>query len=295
VSSPASVAAKGSGRGLTASALATVGWGFAGVFADLAHAPGLVLTFYRTWLGALLLTAAMVVSGRRMSWRLLWAATPGGLLLCADMSLFFSAVKLTSIAVATVIGALQPALVLFVAGPLFGERVDRRMVGWTALATVGVVVIVVGAGAPTGGERLGDFLAAGALVCWAGYFVATKRAAPGYDALSYTAAVTVVAAIGASAVLFCSSESLTRVRSSDWIWIALLAVVPAFSHVLLNWAHRHIDVAVQSVIGSANTIVAALAAWVILGQRLNALQILGGAVGVGAIMVVAARSGQLAE
>jgi drug/metabolite transporter (DMT)-like permease len=106
VSLPASVAAERSGRGLTASALAAFGWGFAGVFANLAHAPGLVLTFYRTWLGAVLLTAAMVLSGRRMSWRLVWAATPGGLLLCGDMTMFFSAVKLTSVAVATVIGAI---------------------------------------------------------------------------------------------------------------------------------------------------------------------------------------------
>jgi drug/metabolite transporter (DMT)-like permease len=113
VSLAASVAAKHSARGLTASALAA-GWGFAGIFANLAHAPGLVLTFYRTWLAAALLTAAVVVSGRRMSWRLVWAATPAGL--CGDMTMFVSAVKLTSVAVATVIGALQPALVLFVAG-----------------------------------------------------------------------------------------------------------------------------------------------------------------------------------
>lgn len=116
VSLPASVAAKHSARGLTASALAAFGWGFAGIFANLAHAPGLVLTFYRTWLTAALLTAAVVVSVRRMSWRLVWAATPAGLLLCGGMTMFFSAVKLTSVAVATVIGALQPALVLFVAG-----------------------------------------------------------------------------------------------------------------------------------------------------------------------------------
>jgi drug/metabolite transporter (DMT)-like permease len=294
VSLPAPEAGNRSVRGMTASALATLGWGFAGVFANLAHAPGLVLTFYRTWLGAAVLIAAMAVLGRRMSWRLVWAATPGGLLLCGDMTMFFSAVKLTSVAVATVIGALQPVLVLLAAGPLIGERVDRRMVAWTALAIVGVVVIVLGAGVPTGGERLGDFLAVGSLVCWAGYFVASKRAVPGNDALGYTTAVTVVAAVGATVVLFCSPQSPGHIHATDWIWIALLGLVPATSHVLLNWAHRHLDVAVQSVIASANPIVAGLAAWVILGQRLNALQIAGGIVGVGAISVVAVRRREVA-
>src|SRR5205085_224072 len=79
----------------------------------------------------------VVIYAFRGGWvrpRLLWAALPGGVAFSADITLFFTAVKHTTVANATMISALQPALVLFVAGPLFGERVTTRDVGWTLLA-----------------------------------------------------------------------------------------------------------------------------------------------------------------
>jgi drug/metabolite transporter (DMT)-like permease len=51
-------------------------------------------------------------------------------------------------------------------------------------------------------------------------------------------------------------------------------------------------VSISSVIASSNPIVAAVAAWIILGQSLGAVQVAGGAVGVAAIAIVAARGGQ---
>jgi drug/metabolite transporter (DMT)-like permease len=57
----------------------------------------------------------------------------------------------------------------------------------------------------------------------------------------------------------------------------------------VNWAHRYLDVTISSVIVSANPVVAAVGAYFILNQTLDALQIVGGAVGVAAIAVVAGR------
>jgi drug/metabolite transporter (DMT)-like permease len=288
---PSTITSGQSARGLGASGLAAVGWGLSGVFASLAFAPGLVLTFYRSWIGAGLLTAAVLLSGRRITWALLRASALGGILLGGDMALFFSSIKLTSVAVATVIGALQPALVILIARPVLGERVDRRTLAWTALAIAGVGVIVIGAGAPSRDEAVGDLLAVGSLLCWAGYFVASKRARPHVDALDYTAGVTIVAALTTTVLMLVFEPSPGQVRAGDWVWIGLLAVIPTGSHVLMNWAHRYLYVSISSVVGSASPIVAAVGAWIILGQRLDALQIAGGAVGVAAIGVVGSRRG----
>jgi drug/metabolite transporter (DMT)-like permease len=73
------------------------------------------------------------------------------------------------------------------------------------------------------------------------------------------------------------------------LWIALLSVVPTGAHLLMNWAHRYLDVSIASIIGSANPIVAAVASYVILGQRLDAIQMAGGIVGIAAITVIARR------
>jgi drug/metabolite transporter (DMT)-like permease len=281
--------------GIGAACLAAFGWGLAGVFASLTYAPGLVLTFYRTWLGAALLTGVVVASGRRVTWSLLWQSLPGGLLLCGDMTLFFSAIKLTSIAVATVIGALQPALVMLMAGPLLGDRIRRREVAWTGVAIAGVAVIAIGAGRLSHNETMGDLLAVGSLLCWSAYFIASKRAAAKVQALDYTAAVTIIAAFGSTIAMFAFGQSPSQVHLGDWTWIVLLAIVPSGAHVLMNWALGHLDVSVTSVIGSSNPVVAAAAAWIVLGQSLDGIQIAGGVIGMAAIIVVARLRGQAAE
>ena len=122
------------------------------------------MAFYRLWLGAALLTTITYASGKRLTWSTLRATWLGGIFLAGDMTMFYSAVRLTSIVDVSVIGAFQPALVLLVARPLFGERMSRADVGWIILAMAGVSVAVIGPGAAGHHRVLGDLLAVGALL-----------------------------------------------------------------------------------------------------------------------------------
>jgi drug/metabolite transporter (DMT)-like permease len=275
--------------------MAAVLWGFGAIFAVLTFAPGLVLSFYRLWLGALLLMLITLSSGRKLTWSLMRGSWLGGLLLACDMSMFYSAVKLTSIVDATVIGALQPALVILAARRLFGERMDRWDAVWIVLAMLGVTVTVLGPGVATNHELIGDLLAAGALLSWSAYWLASKHARERQGALEYTTGVTLMAALVVTPVVLVSGQSLAHVHPGDWTWIALLAVVPGSGHLAMNWAHRYVDASVSSVVGCLSPLVAAVAAIPILGQSLSALQVGGVLVGLGAIAVVAARHRQPAE
>jgi len=281
--------------GLGVSVLAAIGWGFGAIFAKLTSAPGLVLTFYRLWLGASILLVVVYASGRRLTWGTMRGSWLGGVFLGGDMAMFFSAVKLTSVVDATVISAVQPALVLIAARPLFGERMGRWDVFWIMLAIAGVASAVVGPGVTSHHQLVGDFLAVGALMSWSAYWLVSKHARAMQNALEYTAGVTIVAAMTLTPIVLLSGQSLGRVEASDWLWISLLAIVPGTAHLLMNWAHRYVDASVSSVIGSSNPIVAAAAAVIILGQPLTAIQVCGGLVGIGAIAVVATRHRQPAE
>src|ERR1035441_6125660 len=83
--------------GLGATMLAAVSWGFTGIFAVLASAPGLVVTFYRLWLAAALVVIVLYASGRRLTWAVMRASWLGGVFLASDIALFIVAVKLTSV------------------------------------------------------------------------------------------------------------------------------------------------------------------------------------------------------
>ena len=275
--------------GLGASALAAILWGFGGIFAVLVSAPGLVLTFYRLWLGAALLSAIVYVSGCKLTWATMRASWLGGVCLAGDMALFFSAVKFTSIVDATVIGAFQPVLVLIAARRLFGERMGPWDVFWILLAIVGVSVAVLGPGVTSRHQMTGDLLAVGALLCWSAYWLVSKRARELHDAMEYTASVTIVAAMTVTPIVLLSGQSLGRVKAGDWLWIFLLAIVPGGAHLVMNWAHRYVEASVSSVISCLSPLVAAVAAMVILGQPLTGVQVGGVLVGLAAIAAVAAR------
>ena len=66
----------------------------------------------------------------------------GGIALGADIALFFSAVKLTSVVNATIIGSMQPIVVGVVAAKFFGEKIGLRNVMWSLVALIGTVLVV---------------------------------------------------------------------------------------------------------------------------------------------------------
>jgi drug/metabolite transporter (DMT)-like permease len=254
-----------------------------------------VLTFYRLWLGAALLMAAIYASGRRLSWKTLRTSWLGGIFLGADMAMFFSAIKLTSVVDATVISAVQPVIVLIAARRLFEERMGRWDVLCIVVAMAGVSGAVLGPGVTSHDQVLGDLLAVGAMLSWSAYWLVSKHARVKQNALEYTAGVTIVAAALVSVIVLATAQPLARVESGDWLWIGLLAVVPGSAHLLMNWVHRYVDASVSSVIGASNPIAAAVGAVVILGQPLTAVQVVGGLVGIAAIAVVATRHRQPSE
>jgi drug/metabolite transporter (DMT)-like permease len=255
----------------------------------LASAPGLVLAFYLLWFGAALLSIILYSSGGRLTLATMRASWLGGASLAGDLTMFFCAVKLTSIVDVTVIGAFQPALVLIAARRLFGEKMGRWDVFWILIAMVGVSVAVVGHRAAGHHQVIGDLLAVGALLCWSAYWIATKHASNIHHALEYTTSVGIVAAVVVTPVVLLSGQSLGRVEAHDWLWIGLLAIVPGSGNLVMNWAHRYVDASVSSVIVCITPLIAAFAAMVILGQSLTLVQIGGVVAGLGAIAVVAAR------
>jgi drug/metabolite transporter (DMT)-like permease len=265
------------GFGLAAAVVAVIAWGFGGVLVKLTAMEGLALSFARLWLGFLVMLPVMVVARRRLTWVALRRSALGGLFLGGDVVLFFSSLKLTSVADVTLIGALQPALVLLVAGPWFGERVGIREVGWTIAAVAGTAVVIAGAAGTPAWSPLGDLLAVGALFAFTGYFLVTKRARQSVGTLEYMTGVMLVAALVATPLALASGQDLRPGRAVDWLWLAVFVLVPgAGGHALMGWAQRYVDVSVTSLVVVGMPVVAAVAALVVLGEPLTVPQVLGG-------------------
>lgn len=268
-------------RALGAVAVTVLLWGASPVMIKTVGATGLVTAFYRLWLAIPLL---WVIAAWRGGWRArlgaqwLRASIAGGLLFGLHQILFFSALKWTSVASVTVIGALQPALVLLVAGPLLGERVSPRAVGWAALAVLGTIAVALGAGVGAGRRLAGDGLAVLNLVAFTAYFVASKRFRVRTAAWEYTLGMTTVAGLVVAVVCVAGGQDLGSPRGGDWLVLFLIGALPGtLGHVLTNWAHAHTSAFAVSNLLLAAPVLATGLAWVFLGEALQTFQVLGGA------------------
>ena len=265
---------------------AVVAWGFGAILVKVMSIDGISLSFYRLWFGTLLMLA--VCAGMRMRLTLagLRSAVPGGIVFGVNVVLFFSAVNHTTIANANLISALQPALVLAVAGPVFGERTSARALAWTAVSLVGVAIVIVGASGAPEWSPAGDAMAVGAVTLLTAYFVFSKRARSNVGTLEYMFWVQAIAALTVTPIAALSGHTHVP-QGIDWLWMTIIVFGTGVgSHILINWAHPYVDVSISSLMMLAVPVVAGIAAWAILDESLTAVQIAGSLVTLGAILVI---------
>lgn len=277
---------------MAATMVAVAVWGTSSVLVKTVEGGSIIgIAFHRLWIGAALTAAAFVLSGRRITLRLLRLCLGGGIAFAADIVLFFGALTETSVTNATVIGALQPVLVLALARRLFGERPGLAEAFWAAVAIAGTVIVVAGSGGGGVATRWGDLLAVGALVAWTWYFVASKRARTELPTFDYLTGLSIVAALAVLPVALLSGAGLALARPADWAVVVVIALVNgAFGHFLLNWAHAHVTLVVISVLTLGIPVIAAAAAAVFIDEPVSMAQAVGMAVAIGALTVVVVRT-----
>lgn len=289
---------------LLAVAGAVLTWGCSNVLIKTVSTTGLVASFYRLWFAIPLLwalPAARPSMRRRLTREWLSASLVGGGLFAIHQVLFFTSLKMTTVADVSLIGALQPAIVLVVAGRMFGEAVTWRAIGWSLVAVAGTVLVVLGAAGTPGWSPLGDLIAVGNLLAFTAYFLASKRIRARAGTIEYMIGMTTVAGLIMLVVALATGQRLGSPQGRDWVILLCLAVLPGtLGHFLTNWAHPHTSAFVVSIMLLAVPVIACCGAAVFLGETLNAMQLLGAAIvlaAVGAVVLStsAAAGEELAE
>jgi drug/metabolite transporter (DMT)-like permease len=267
------------GPALLALSVAMLAWGVTGVVAKSVDMGGMALAAYRTLVGALVMLAILRVTGRRLTWAQIKIGAPGGIFLGLDLALFFSAVKMTTVANATVIGALQPALVILISGPLLNERVAKGAARWAAVGLGGTLLVIFGASGLPEWSVSGDLLAVLTLVAWTGYFVVSRLARGHMGAVEYSTVTAVFAALVAwpAAALF--RQDLSWPTWSSWAWILVLAGVAGVGgHFLMSLSIPHLPLWASSTMTLSIPVISTATAAVFLGERITPMQVTGMAI-----------------
>jgi drug/metabolite transporter (DMT)-like permease len=261
---------------LLAVSLAVFAWGFGPLFVKGIDASVATIVFWRVLLAIPIAVLVAYLTGGCLDLKLLRGAFPTSVCFALSFIFGFASFQQTSIVNATLIPALQPALILFVAARLFGERRSRADIVYAGVAFLGVVAVVAGASAD-GASLHGDLFAVANLLVFTGYFLLAKHARDGnVHAWSFLAAVFIDTAIIVVPWSVLTSSDLGAIHGTDWLLLVGLVLFPGMvGHGLMTWAHHYLDVTVTSMMTLANPVVSIVGAWIIYSQSLAALQVAG--------------------
>ncbi len=168
--------------GLARVAVAGLIWGSIPLLLRSAEGASVVKVFFRVFCAWLVIGGWMLATGR---WRELlklerakWLQVIGqGLILTLNWFLFLTALDMTTVATAELLGYTGPVFVAALAPFVTGERFDRRVVAPLLLALTGIVVILApqGLSVSSGEERLGALLAFFSALTYATLLLRSKK------------------------------------------------------------------------------------------------------------------------
>ena len=273
----APAAPAGTGGGFIAAAIAVTAWGSSGVVAKWISMGALAIVAYRFAFYAVIIGGLRAVRGQRLPMASFRQSILGGLLLGADVALFFTAIKLTSVVNATIIGSLQPLLLTAYGVRFLGERVQRRDLVLGLIALVGVFVIVL-SGTSSGDQNIwGDLAALGALLSWSAYFIVAKQVSGvGVSPTDFTISAAIIVAATNAPLALVFGQSLAWPSLENVLWILGMALgAGLLGHNLMNWAIGRIPLWLGSTFTLFVPVVSSALAWAFLDEALNAAQIAG--------------------
>ncbi len=189
--------------------------------------------------------------------------------------LFVAAFRLPG-GVAATAGAIQPLIAAGIAAVVIGETLTRRTVLAGVMGIAGVALLVIGPDAAL--DPVGMLAALAGAASMATGVVLTKRWGRPVDLITFTGwqlTLGGLVLLPLVAVLEGAPSSVTTANVVGFAWLAVLGTGAAYA----NWFRgvQQLPVSVVSFLGLLSPLVATIAGWLVLGEALSPLQLVGAA------------------
>jgi len=261
-----------------------------GVLIRLTEAPPLLTAAYRM-LGASAILLAFALIWRRDEIRSLERSQVallgvGGVLVGLHFALWTSALFNTTVASAVLLTDTHPVFVALAAWAFLGERTPLTVWIGIAVALLGSVVIGVGDFQVGGSALLGDAMALGAAVTFAGYLVIGRRVRQGLGVAVYAGTVYGIGGVLVAILAVVAGQSLLAFSQRDaLVWLALILIPTMAGHTVFNWALKHLPASVVGVSILGEPVLTTTWAWLLLNEVPPATAFIGGAAILGGLYV----------
>ncbi len=265
--------------GLAFIALSAAAFGAMAIFARYAYAGGadvVGVLAARFAIAGVVLAALMPLAGA--SWPrgrpLVVAALMGGIGYVGQAFCFFAALRHASAGLVALLLYTYPTLVCLLAAAFLHERLTRRRWALLGASFVGIALTLGGGSGSAAGIALG----LGAAAFYSVYIVVGARELGHTDALGTTTVVCLSAAatMGIASLAFPPQFPST---GGGWLAVAAIALVSTVVAILAFFAGlKRVGAGVASIASTLEPVVTVALAWVVLGETLAPVQVLGGAI-----------------
>lgn len=274
-------------------AACALSWGAIGIIVREVDLPAMAIVFWRVALSAAAVAALLAVARRRELFDLRGnrAAFALGVLLAVHWSLYFAAIKETSVASAVMITYAAPIFMALLAPVLIGERVPRVSVAALAVSIVGILLITLSGGDGSGEVRaLGVALAVLAAVTYAFLIVLVKRWAAELHPVTFVLYQSATAAVVLLPAAVAGGLALEG-REIGYL-LVLGVVLTGLTGVVYIGALHLVAATTAGILAYVEPVSAAVLAALLLGEGLGPGVVAGGLAIVAAGVAVVLRAGE---
>jgi drug/metabolite transporter (DMT)-like permease len=200
-----------------------------------------------------------------------------GLFFAGDLAVWHWSIVLTSVANATLLANLAPIFVTLAVWFLLRKRPAAAFLAGLAIALAGVAMLIGGDFHLGAREITGDALGVITAMFYAAYQLAVTRLRASVSTASLMAWSGLFTAAALLPIALLSGEVILPATATGWLKLFGLALIAqAAGQSLIAYAMAHLPATVSSVGLLAQPVLAALFAWVLLGEALGWLQFAGG-------------------
>lgn len=266
-----------SGIFLLAAALSAFFMGTIGTISLFANVSAETVTFYRLFIGALLMVLFLLVTRQREK-LFVW---PGvkvlltGAFLAGFVVFYILAMQYTTMANAVMLMYLAPVMASIVAHFFMGERLSTASIGLILLALLGFAMMMEFNLSLAGraNEALGLFYGCCAMACYVAFMLTNRLIEERIHVLTRSGYQMFAGAICMLPLMLLQGDVMTL---PQWGWLTLAGIVPGFLAIVLAVvALRALPASTFGTLAYLEPITVVALGWMLFDQSLNTLQISG--------------------
>lgn len=190
---------------------------------------------------------------------------------------FYQAVKLTSIANATLLGITAPMFTLLIERFVFKRKFKKIVFIGFIVALIGTIMITGLNFSRTDASEVGKLYGLSAALCIAIVYLLANKIRTDTSTVSYTRLLYLIAAMLLFVIASTNGENVFNLNKSDFLWLLALGLIPTIlGHSLLYYGIKFTSPTIIASVPLGEPVIASILAWMIFFEKVPFITLTGG-------------------